>query len=110
MAIGIKLPTVLRPLAGAERVEVDGATVGEVVAALDPVLRRRLTDEQALSKGTSTSTWATTTSGIWTVSVTTLKDGDELMILPRWRAADAGGKQRLYLRPAWLASGGMSAT
>src|SRR6266511_1875381 len=42
MAIGVKLPTVLRPLAGgAERVEVEGATVGEVFAALDPPLRRR---------------------------------------------------------------------
>ena len=45
--ISVRLPTVLRPFAGgAECVEVDGSTVAEAFAALDPVLRRRLTDEQ----------------------------------------------------------------
>ncbi|GAA0613557.1 molybdopterin synthase sulfur carrier subunit [Kribbella sandramycini] len=46
--IVVRLPTVLRPFAGgAEQVEVAPvATAREVVAALEPPLRRRLTDEQ----------------------------------------------------------------
>ncbi|MEI8412409.1 MULTISPECIES: MoaD/ThiS family protein [unclassified Kribbella] len=83
MAIGVKLPTVLRPFAGgAERVEVDGATVGEVVAALDPVLRRRLTDEQGAVRRHVNIYLGNDNIRDLDGLGTTLKDGDELMILP----------------------------
>ena len=83
MAIGIKLPTVLRPFAGgAERVEADGATVGEVVAALDPVLRRRLTDEQGAVRRHVNIYLGNDNIRDLDGLGTTLKDGDELMILP----------------------------
>jgi molybdopterin synthase sulfur carrier subunit len=83
MAIAIKLPTVLRPFAGgAERVEVDGATVGEVVAALDPVLRRRLTDEQGAVRRHVNIYLGNDNIRDLDGLGTTLKDGDELMILP----------------------------
>ncbi|MEU4608734.1 MoaD/ThiS family protein [Kribbella sp. NPDC023972] len=83
MAVGVKLPTVLRPFAGgAERVEVDGTTVGEVVAALDPVLRRRLTDEQgAVRRHVNIYLGNDNIRDLDGLS-TPLKDGDELMILP----------------------------
>ena len=83
MAIGVKLPTVLRPLAGgAERVEVEGATVGEVFAALDPPLRRRLTDEQgAVRRHVNIYLGNDNIRDLDGLS-TPLKDGDELMILP----------------------------
>ncbi len=83
MAIGIKLPTVLRPFAGgAERVEVDGATVGEVVAGLDPVLRRRLTDEQGAVRRHVNIYLGNDNIRDLDGLGTPLKDGDELMILP----------------------------
>jgi molybdopterin converting factor small subunit len=83
MAIAVKLPTVLRPFAGgAERVEVDGATVGEVVAALDPVLRRRLTDEQGAVRRHVNIYLGNDNIRDLDGLGTTLKDGDELMILP----------------------------
>ncbi|TCO21311.1 molybdopterin converting factor small subunit [Kribbella steppae] len=83
MAIGVKLPTVLRPFAGgAERVEVDGATVGEAVAALDPVLRRRLTDEQGAVRRHVNIYLGNDNIRDLDGLGTTLKDGDELMILP----------------------------
>jgi molybdopterin synthase sulfur carrier subunit len=83
MAIGIKLPTVLRPFAGgAERVEVDGATVGDVVAALDPVLRRRLTDEQGAVRRHVNIYLGNDNIRDLDGLGTPLKDGDELMILP----------------------------
>lgn len=83
MAIGVKLPTVLRPFAGgAERVEVDGVTVGEVVAALDPVLRRRLTDEQGAVRRHVNIYLGNDNIRDLDGLGTTLKDGDELMILP----------------------------
>ena len=83
MAIGVKLPTVLRPLAGgAERVEVDGATVGEVFAALDPPLRRRLTDEQgAVRRHVNIYLGNDNIRDLDGLS-TPLTDGDELLILP----------------------------
>jgi molybdopterin converting factor small subunit len=83
MAIGIKLPTVLRPLAGgADRVEADGATVGEVVAALDPVLRRRLTDEQGAVRRHVNIYLGNDNIRDLDGLGTPLKDGDELIILP----------------------------
>jgi molybdopterin converting factor small subunit len=84
MAIGVKLPTVLRPLAGgAERVEVEGkSTVGEVVAALDPPLRRRLTDEQgAVRRHVNIYLGNDNIRDLDGLS-TSLTDGDELLILP----------------------------
>jgi molybdopterin converting factor small subunit len=83
MAVAIKLPTVLRPLVGgAERVEADGATVGEVVAALDPVLRRRLTDEQGAVRRHVNIYLGNDNIRDLDGLETPLKDGDELMILP----------------------------
>jgi molybdopterin synthase sulfur carrier subunit len=83
MAVAVKLPTVLRPFAGgAERVEVDGATVGEVVAALDPVLRRRLTDEQGAVRRHVNIYLGNDNIRDLDGLGTPLKDGDELMILP----------------------------
>ncbi|TCO44408.1 molybdopterin converting factor small subunit [Kribbella antiqua] len=83
MAIGVKLPTVLRPLAGgAERVEVEGATVGEAFAALDPPLRRRLTDEQgAVRRHVNIYLGNDNIRDLDGLS-TPLTDGDELLILP----------------------------
>jgi molybdopterin synthase sulfur carrier subunit len=83
MAIGVKLPTVLRPLAGgAERVEVEGKSVGEVVAALDPPLRRRLTDEQgAVRRHVNIYLGNDNIRDLDGLS-TPLTDGDELLILP----------------------------
>jgi sulfur-carrier protein len=83
MAIAIKLPTVLRPFAGgADRVEADGATVGEVVAALDPVLRRRLTDEQGAVRRHVNIYLGNDNIRDLDGLGTPLKDCDELIILP----------------------------
>ncbi len=83
MAIGVKLPTVLRPLAGgAERVEVEGATVGEVFAALDPPLRRRLTDEQGAVRRHVNIYLGNDNIRDLDGLGTTLRDGDELLVLP----------------------------
>jgi molybdopterin converting factor small subunit len=81
--IAVRLPTVLRPFAsGAERVEVDGATVGEAFAALDPVLRRRLTDEQgALRRHVNIYLGNDNIRDLDGLQ-TKLTDGDELLILP----------------------------
>jgi sulfur-carrier protein len=81
--IAVRLPTVLRPFAaGAERVEVDGSTVGEVFAALDPVLRRRLTDEQgAIRRHVNIYLGDDNIRDLDGLG-TTLTDGDELLILP----------------------------
>lgn len=49
MSVTVRIPTTLRPLAGGRsEVEVDGATVGDVLAALDgahPGFNDRLLDE-----------------------------------------------------------------
>jgi sulfur-carrier protein len=86
MAIAVKLPTVLRPLAGgAERVEVDvsgGSTVGDVFAALDPVLRRRLTDEQGAVRRHVNVYLGNDNIRDLDGLGTTLRDGDELLVLP----------------------------
>ncbi len=83
MAIGVKLPTVRRPLAGgAERVEVEGATVGEVFAALDPPLRRRLTDEQGAVRRHVNIYLGNDNIRDLDGLGTTLRDGDELLVLP----------------------------
>ncbi|MGW1339870.1 MoaD/ThiS family protein [Kribbella sp. NPDC002412] len=83
MAIAVKLPTVLRPFAGgAERVEANGATVGEVVAALDPVLRRRLTDEQGAVRRHVNIYLGNDNIRDLDGLGTAVQDGDELVILP----------------------------
>ncbi len=81
--IAVRLPTVLRPFAGgAECVEVDGATVGQVFAALDPVLRRRLTDEQgAIRRHVNVYLHNDNVRDLDGLD-TLLTDGDELLILP----------------------------
>ncbi|MFI7064802.1 MoaD/ThiS family protein [Kribbella sp. NPDC050124] len=83
MAIAVKLPTVLRPFAGgAERVEAHGTTVGEVVAALDPVLRRRLTDEQGAVRRHVNIYLGDDNIRDLDGLGTAVRDGDELVILP----------------------------
>ncbi|MEV0286030.1 MoaD/ThiS family protein [Kribbella sp. NPDC050820] len=83
MAIAVKLPTVLRPFAGgAERVEADGATVGEVVAALEPVLRRRLTDEQGAVRRHVNIYLGDDNIRDLDGLGTAVQDGDELVVLP----------------------------
>jgi molybdopterin converting factor small subunit len=84
--IAVRLPTVLRPFAGgAERVEVEAggsATVAEVFAALDPVLRRRLTDEQgALRRHVNIYLGDDNIRDLKGLD-TTLTEGDELLVLP----------------------------
>ena len=81
--VAVRLPTVLRPFAdGAERVEADGATVGEVFAALDPVLRRRLTDEQgALRRHVNIYLGNDNIRDLDGLG-TPVRDGDELLVLP----------------------------
>ena len=81
--ISVRLPTVLRPFAaGAERVQADGSTVGEVFAALDPVLRRRLTDEQGALRRHVNIYLGNDNIRDLNGLATPLQDGDELLILP----------------------------
>jgi sulfur-carrier protein len=81
--IAVRLPTVLRPFAGgAERVEADGSTVAEVFAALDPALRRRLTDEQGAVRRHVNIYLGDDNIRDLDGLGTPLKDGDELLILP----------------------------
>ena len=81
--IAVRLPTVLRPFAGgAECVEVVGSTVGEAFAALDPVLRRRLTDERgAVRRHVNVYLHNDNIRDLDGLD-TLLTDGDELLILP----------------------------
>jgi molybdopterin synthase sulfur carrier subunit len=81
--IAVRLPTVLRPFAGgAERVEVEGATVAEVFQALDPPLRRRLTDEQGGLRRHVNIYLRDDNIRDLDGTDTPLADGDELLVLP----------------------------
>jgi molybdopterin converting factor small subunit len=81
--IGVRLPTVLRPFAGgAERVEVEAQTVAEAFAALDPPLRRRLTDEQGAIRRHVNIYLGDDNIRDLDGLKTPLDDGDELLILP----------------------------
>ncbi|HZX07365.1 MoaD/ThiS family protein [Kribbella sp.] len=81
--IAVRLPTVLRPFAGgAERVEVEAATVAEAFAALDAPLRRRLTDEQgAVRRHVNVYLRDENIRDLDGLG-TPVSDGDELLILP----------------------------
>ena len=81
--VAVRLPTVLRPFAGgAERVEVEATTVAEAFAALDPPLRRRLTDEQGAVRRHVNIYLGNDNIRDLDGLGTPLNDGDELMILP----------------------------
>ncbi|MFI5697957.1 MoaD/ThiS family protein [Kribbella sp. NPDC051586] len=81
--IAVRLPTVLRPFAGgAERVEVEAGTVAEAFAALDPPLRRRLTDEQGGVRRHVNIYLRDDNIRDLEGLDTPLTDGDELLILP----------------------------
>jgi molybdopterin synthase sulfur carrier subunit len=81
--VAVRLPTVLRPFAGgAERVEAAGSTVAEVFAALDPVLRRRLTDEQGAVRRHVNVYLGNDNIRDLAGLETPVADGDELMVLP----------------------------
>ncbi|MER7248968.1 MoaD/ThiS family protein [Kribbella sp. NPDC000426] len=81
--IAVRLPTVLRPFAGgAERVEVEGTTVAEAFAALDPSLRRRLTDEQGGVRRHVNVYLRDDNIRDLDGLDTPLTDGDELLVLP----------------------------
>jgi molybdopterin synthase sulfur carrier subunit len=81
--IAVRLPTVLRPFAGgAERVEVEGTTVAEAFASLEPPLRRRLTDDQGgLRRHVNVYLRDDNIRDLNGLD-TQLSDGDELLILP----------------------------
>jgi sulfur-carrier protein len=81
--VAVRLPTVLRPFAGgAEQVEVEATTVAEAFAALDPPLRRRLTDEQgAVRRHVNIYLGNDNIRDLAGLS-TPLADGDELLVLP----------------------------
>lgn len=85
-AVVVRLPTVLRPFAGgADRVPVDvpePATVGAVFAALDPALRRRITDEQGGLRRHVNVFLADDNIRDLSDVRTPLSDGDELLVLP----------------------------
>lgn len=81
--IAVRLPTVLRPFAGgAERVEVEGTTVAEAFAALDPPLRRRLTDDQGAVRRHVNIYLRDDNIRDLDGLDTPLADGDELLVLP----------------------------
>lgn len=81
--VAVRLPTVLRPFAGgAERVEAAGSTVAEVFAALDPALRRRLTDEQGAVRRHVNVYLGNDNIRDLAGLETPVADGDELMVLP----------------------------
>ncbi|TDW14286.1 MoaD/ThiS family protein [Kribbella kalugense] len=81
--IAVRLPTVLRPFAaGAERVEVEGTTVAEAFAALDPPLRRRLTDDQGAVRRHVNIYLGNDNIRDLDGLDTPVQDGDELLILP----------------------------
>jgi sulfur-carrier protein len=81
--IAVRLPTVLRPFAGgAERVEVEGTTVAEAFASLEPPLRRRLTDDQGgLRRHVNVYLRDDNIRDLNGLD-TLLSDGDELLVLP----------------------------
>jgi molybdopterin converting factor small subunit len=81
--IAVRLPTVLRPFAGgAERVEVEATTVAEAFAALDPQLRRRLTDDQGAVRRHVNIYLGNDNIRDLDGLDTPVDDGDELLILP----------------------------
>jgi molybdopterin synthase sulfur carrier subunit len=79
----VLLPAVLRPFArGAERVEVSGATVGAVFAALEDPLRRRLLDDQGgLRRHVNVFLGEDNVRDLSDLS-TPVSDADELLVLP----------------------------
>jgi sulfur-carrier protein len=86
MPVVVRLPTVLRPFAGgAERVAVEvaeQATVGAVFAALEPALRRRITDEQGgLRRHVNVFLGDDNVRDLSELQ-TPISDGDELLVLP----------------------------
>jgi molybdopterin synthase sulfur carrier subunit len=81
--IAVRLPTVLRPFAGgADRVEVEATTVAEAFAALDPPLRRRLTDDQGAVRRHVNIYLGNDNIRDLDGPQTQLTDGDELLVLP----------------------------
>ncbi|TDD54492.1 molybdopterin synthase sulfur carrier subunit [Kribbella antibiotica] len=81
--ITLALPAVLRPFAGgAERVEVEAATVGAALAATTPALRRRLTDEQGAVRRHVNIYLGSDNIRDLAGPDTPLADGDTLLILP----------------------------
>jgi molybdopterin converting factor small subunit len=81
--IAVRLPTVLRPFAGgAERVEVEATTVAEAFGALDPPLRRRLTDDQGAVRRHVNIYLGNDNIRDLNGLDTPVHDGDELLILP----------------------------
>jgi molybdopterin synthase sulfur carrier subunit len=87
MPVVVRLPAVLRPLAGdAEYVEVAGAaSVGAVLAGLGkdyPALRRRLTDDQgALRRHVNVYLGEDNVRDLSDLQ-TPVRDGDVLLVLP----------------------------
>ncbi|GAB3951831.1 MoaD/ThiS family protein [Kribbella albertanoniae] len=81
--ITLKLPPVLRPFAGgAEQVEVEASTVAAALAATQPALRRRLTDEQGAVRRHVNIYLGSDNIRDLNGPDTPLTDGAELLILP----------------------------
>ncbi|WP_405060612.1 MoaD/ThiS family protein [Kribbella sp. NBC_01505] len=81
--ITLRLPPVLRPFAGgAEAVEVDADTVGAALAATQPALRRRLTDEQGAVRRHVNIYLGSDNIRDLSGPDTPLPEGAELLILP----------------------------
>ncbi len=81
--ITLKLPPVLRPFAGgAEQIQVEATTVGDALAATQPALRRRLTDEQGAVRRHVNIYLGSDNIRDLNGPDTPLTDGAELLILP----------------------------
>jgi len=91
MSVTVRIPTPLRKLTGgADEVSVDGATVGDVIEALEaahPGLKERLCDDAGEIRRFVNVYVNDEDVRFLEGRATTLKDGDELSIVP----AIAGG-------------------
>ena len=91
MAVKVRIPTQLRSLSGgAGEIAVDGASVGEVLTALDvahPGFAERLYDESGALRRFVNVFLAEEDIRFLQNNETVLKDGDEVSIIP----AIAGG-------------------
>ena len=90
MSVEVRIPTILRPYTGGEKiVEGSGATIGELVADLDtryPGIGERLVDDEGLRRFVNVYLNDEDVRFLGGLD-TSLADGDSLTILP----AVAGG-------------------
>ena len=98
MAHRVLIPTPLRPYTGQQdAVEVEGATVGEVLSSLTSALRRprrHLYSDDGKLRTSSTSTSTTTTSGIWSATRRRSRPATSSASCRRCRRAPPGSGDR----------------